>query len=171
MVNNPIQLIISDANILIDILHGGLVDILFLLPYQFAVSDILFANELRKQHAFLREKGLIVKSLNSFSVQKLGNLVQQYTKPSVNDHSALALAIQEKCILLTGDKDLRIAAAKENIEVHGTIWLMEKMIQNELLSIEKARDAFELMKAADSRLPWDDAEKMIENNSLNIKAV
>ncbi|EKD72488.1 MAG: hypothetical protein ACD_45C00662G0002 [uncultured bacterium] len=35
-------LIISDASVLIDIEHGELTSIMFSLPYQFSVPDILF---------------------------------------------------------------------------------------------------------------------------------
>ncbi len=35
-------LLISDANVLIDIENGGLTSAMFSLPYQFAVPDILF---------------------------------------------------------------------------------------------------------------------------------
>ena len=37
------------------------------------------------------------------------------------DHSALALAMQEKCPLLSGDKDLRVAANSEGVEIHDTV--------------------------------------------------
>jgi hypothetical protein len=37
------QLLISDANILIDLEEGGLLEVFFRLPYQFSVPDILFA--------------------------------------------------------------------------------------------------------------------------------
>ncbi len=35
-------LLVSDANILIDIEEGQLLDVLFQLPYQFVTSDILY---------------------------------------------------------------------------------------------------------------------------------
>lgn len=40
------QLLISDANILIDLEEGEILDIFFQLPYQFSVPDILFFEEL-----------------------------------------------------------------------------------------------------------------------------
>lgn len=45
------QLLISDANILIDLEEGELLNELFQLPYQFKVPDILFFEELEDQHA------------------------------------------------------------------------------------------------------------------------
>lgn len=53
------QLLISDANILIDLEEGELLGLLFQLPYQFSVPDILFAEELEAQHAHLPGMGLL----------------------------------------------------------------------------------------------------------------
>lgn len=105
-------LLISDANILIDMENGNLIPVIFQLPYEIAVPDILFELELRERHSHLLQAGLKVKSLNSVSVKKTEFLTQQYPRPSIMDHFALALALQERCLLLTGDKDLRVAAKK-----------------------------------------------------------
>ena len=50
-------LLISDANVLIDIEDGGLTGAMFSLPYQFAVPDILFYEELQKHHNHLLQCG------------------------------------------------------------------------------------------------------------------
>ncbi len=44
-------LLISDANILIDIEDGNLTPVIFRLPYEIAVPDILFELELRERHS------------------------------------------------------------------------------------------------------------------------
>jgi len=108
-------LLISDANILIDIEDGNLTSVLFRLPYEIAVPDILFELELRERHSYLLEAGLKVRSLTAESVKRTESLSFKYSRPSLMDHSALALAMQEKCPLLSGDKDLRIAAKSEGV--------------------------------------------------------
>ena len=89
-------------------------------------------------------------------------LHQKYIKPSVNDMLALTLAKYERCQLLTGDKALREAAKAFNVEVHGTIWLVEQMLQGEKITVDAARVAFKQMKDAGSRLPWVDVDRMLE---------
>lgn len=44
------QLLISDANILIDMDDGGLLSSLFKLPYEFVTPDVLFEEELKENH-------------------------------------------------------------------------------------------------------------------------
>ena len=63
-------LLISDANILIDIEEGNLTPVVFLLPYEIAVPDILFELELRERHSHLLEAGLKVKSLTASSLRR-----------------------------------------------------------------------------------------------------
>ncbi|MFV3328184.1 hypothetical protein ACNFG0_17185 [Pseudomonas sp. NY15372] len=58
------QLLISDANILIDLEEGELLDELFRLPYQFTVPDILFFEELEAQHGHLLRRGLSLGELS-----------------------------------------------------------------------------------------------------------
>lgn len=154
-------LLISDTNILIDIEDGNLTPLVFRLPYEIAVPDILFELELREQHNHLLEAGLKVKSLTTQSIKKTESLNYKYPRPSLTDHSALALAMQEKCPLLTGDKDLRAAAKSEGVEVHGTLWIIEKLLNEKLIKQAQARDSFDSMKAKGSRLPWGDVEKLL----------
>ena len=50
-------LLISDANILIDIEDGHLTPVVFRLPYEIAIPDILFELELRERHSQVQAKG------------------------------------------------------------------------------------------------------------------
>jgi len=53
------KLLISDANILIDMIVGGLLDDILRLDYEFGLPDVLLEYELRENHADLPEKGLL----------------------------------------------------------------------------------------------------------------
>jgi predicted nucleic acid-binding protein len=140
---------------------GNLTPAIFQLPYEIAVPDILFDLELRERHSHLLQAGLKVKSLTAESVKKTEFLIQQYQRPSMMDHSALALALQERCPLLTGDKDLRVAAKKEGVEVHGTIWIIEELLSQKIIQHPRAKDSFDAMRNKGSRLPWGDVEKLL----------
>lgn len=158
-------LVISDACVLIDIEYAELTRVMFSLTYQFAVPDILFFQELEKQHAHLSQFGLISKTMSGDLIAEAYSFHQKYMKLSVNDRLALTLAKHEGCILLTGDKALRDAAKDFNIEVHGTIWLVEQMLQKKKITVEVARIAFQSMKNSGSRLPWGEVEKLLTQRS------
>lgn len=119
------QLLISDANILIDLEEGQLIELMFQLPYQCKIPDILFVEELDAEHEHLLELGLSISELTGETMSYAVELIPRYTSASRNDCFALALAAQEQCTLLTGDKALRNAAEAELVMVRGTFWLVD----------------------------------------------
>lgn len=152
------QLLISDANILIDLEDGELITDLFKLPFQFQVPDMLFADELEADHGYLLEHGLQLGELTPASMAEVEILVKKYKQPSRYDCFALVLAKQEGCLLLTGDQNLRKAAEQEGIEVKGTLWIIEAMTTHQVISVQAARMAYKRMKQKGRRLPWELAE-------------
>ena len=163
------QLLISDANILIDMEEGGLLGEMFQLPYQFATPDILFYEELEEEHAHLPDLGLGLKEISSDSMMYATQLTSTYTRASRNDCFALALAKQEQCPLLTGDRALRIAAEREATIVKGTIWLVTQLVVHQKITTDQARVAYTQMQSNGRRLPWQLAEQALaeleqENN-------
>ncbi|MDP4527426.1 DUF3368 domain-containing protein [Alkalimonas delamerensis] len=147
-------LLISDANILIDLEEGQLLEVFFNLPYQFKVPDVLFHEELSEQHGFLIDLGLSLGELSPESMMYSFELRQKYTGPSMNDCFALALARQEQCPLLTGDIALRKAAEKEAILVQGTLWVVEQLVTHGMITVVEAQAAYDKMAKAGRRLPW-----------------
>ncbi len=156
------QLLISDANILIDMEEGGLLEAMFQLPFDFATPDILFFEELEEEHAHLPDLGLALKEVSSESMMYAMQLTGTYIQASRNDCFALALAKQEQCPLLTGDMALRKAAEKEAAIVKGTIWLVSQQVVHQQINTEQAREAYRQMQANGRRLPWTIAEKALE---------
>lgn len=161
------QLLISDANILIDMEEGGLLQAMFQLPYEFAAPDILFAEELEDEHSHLPGWGLMLKEVSSDFMMYAMQLTATYIKASRNDCFALALAKQEKCPLLTGDMALRVAAEKEATIVKVTIWLVSQLVIHKQINTDHARHAYSQMKASGRRLPWKLAETSLKELDTN----
>jgi len=157
-----VLLLISDANILMDVEVGDLVASMFSLDYQFAVPDVLYYEELEEQHAHLLDMGLQTRTLTAKSVARVEALSQTYAKPGRNDLFALALAEAEKCPLLTGDAALRQAAETEQVEVKGTVWLISEMVREQRITVAVARAALHKMRGNGRRLPWEVAEQILE---------
>lgn len=148
------QVLISDANVLIDMEDGGLLDLMFQLPYCFKVSDILFEEELSQHHPELIDKGLVVTELLSEGMSDAMRMSALYSGPSRHDCIAMALAKQEACPLLTGDRALRRAAETEAVVVMGTIWVVNQLVIHGLIDEAEAKSAYQQMEVAGSRLPW-----------------
>lgn len=156
------KLLISDANIFIDMEAGGLVEAMFSLPETFAVPDILFREELAEYNPELSGLGLQVMSLTEERVAESMRLRLVHKHPSQNDLFALALAKQESCPLLTGDRRLRKAAEQEGVELKGTLWLVERMVEEAIISVEGAAEAYEGMRREKRWLPWAEVTKQLK---------
>ena len=155
------HVLISDANILIDLEVGGIIEGMFDLPYEFITPDILFEQELRRNHAHLLNLGLRLGELTGESMMYAYELNAQNSQPSLNDAFALALAKQQNCPLLTGDLNLRKMAESEAVIVKGTLWLVEQLVIHSVISVEVALSAYDQMANHCRRLPFDMAKKRI----------
>lgn len=155
------QLLISDANILIDMEEGQLLQAMFRLPFQFQTPDLLFEDELAEQHADLPRYGLQLGTLNDVSMNRVSQLALKYKNTGRYDCMALALAQQEQCTLLTGDQNLTKAAKAEKVTTRGSLWLVEQLVIHRIISVESARHSYQRMEANGRRLPWKKAHQLL----------
>lgn len=156
-------LVVSDANVIIDMEHGKLLEAFFALPFEICVPDLLYDEELEPHLGGLPELGLKTLTLTDHSVDYVAELsARPGSGPGFYDLTALALANQEGCLLLTGDKRLRALAKVEGIEVHGTVWVVENMLENELISLDAAEPAFDRMLEHNARLPRFAINEMLD---------
>ena len=98
------MLIISDSNIFIDMEVGGLTRQMFQLPEAIGTPNILYDEELANQHSELPALGLQIMNVEEEFMKLADQWQYSYPGPTFNDLSAMALAKQEQCPLLTGDR-------------------------------------------------------------------
>lgn len=155
------SLLIGDSNIFIDMVSGGLLEHMFQLPEEFAVPDVLYIEELSERHSELPAYGLRVLDMDSSVISEAVRLRTQYHKPSQNDLFALALASRRDCPIVTGDKYLREAAEAEGVTLVGTLWLIERMIEEGIVSVDAAEAAYDRMRSDGRRLPWPEVGRQL----------
>ncbi|MEZ4268728.1 MAG: PIN domain-containing protein [Myxococcota bacterium] len=124
-----------------------------------------FYEELAGRHAHLLEHGLKLIPLGERAMLRAVEFASRYRRPSRLDLAALAAAEQQGCPLITGDKNLRAAAESERIAVYGTLWLMERLVITQIISVAQARVAYARMRDLGRRLPWDEAESRLRSLS------
>lgn len=162
------MLLISDSNILIDMAVGGLLEAMFALEERFAVPNILYEEELSQHHPELLELGLLCLTLQGEGVAEAAHLkahCRGRDAPGQNDLFALMLAKQENCPLLTGDKRLRKLARTHEaaVEIRGTLWLVQRLVETNLVTPQRAAEAYASMRLSRSRLPWRDVKKQLKS--------
>jgi predicted nucleic acid-binding protein len=155
-------LIISDANIFIDLDCAALTARMFRLGYDFATPGPLYEDELSQHHPELPALGLQVRPLEGHLIGRSVVIRQAYPGLSIYDVFALVLANHEAVPLLTGDGRLRSAARAERVEVCGTLWLMEQMFCQRLLTFDEMESAYDAMIQAQRRLPQAKIRSQLE---------
>lgn len=155
-------LLISDANVLIDMEAGEITQECFSLPYRFGIPDLLYEEEIKPDSPSFEAIGLEPMTVSSVSVEyAMGLGDRPGAQPGMNDRLALALSKEKKCPLLTGDRQLRTLAAQEGVEVKGTLWILEELIRSGRLSPERAQARLNLMRLRGRRLPWEHAAVIV----------
>jgi len=71
-------------------------------------------------------------------------------------------AAELSCPLLTGDKKLRNEAEDMGIEVHGSIWVIENLIENEFADKIVGIKLLESLKKVNLSLPHDSIDNLIK---------
>jgi hypothetical protein len=112
------------------------------LPDEILIPDVLFEEELLRftpaEKERLIQMGLQVTSIPGPGVARAQVIQRDNPALSINDCFAFVLAESNPgCILLTGDRRLRLLAETEKIEVHGLLWAIDKLHQASLATVEK----------------------------------
>lgn len=136
------QYISSDTNVWIDFVTIQKTEIPFRLPYTYIMSKDAVEDELLSPQGLGQELvsyGLVPVNITIdefFLAEQYGYM---YTKLSVYDRIALAIAKSRKITLLTGDGALRKAARKESVPVMGTLGILDQLWKQQLITTDEIK--------------------------------
>jgi predicted nucleic acid-binding protein len=150
---------VVDTCVCVDLWHGRLLAHLHFPNLNWLLPDVV-ASELKKPAASLfAAAGMAVTPAVPEEVDEVIRLRTLHRKTSLPDLFALAMAKRRGAVLLSGDRDLRVAAEREGVSVHGTLWVLDGMELG--LSPALLRAALEAMVKAGARLPADEVEQRL----------
>jgi predicted nucleic acid-binding protein len=157
------MLVISDANIFIDLERVGLLIEFSKLDMGIATSDFVF-NELNEKQQ------LLVKSLDieiyRLEADELMNFFIEYqalgrVKISHQDYSIYYFAKRYDATLLSNDKALRKFSNQKSVDVKGIFYILDMIIQNSKLSKDDLKKSISLL-LDNHWLPKDEIHKRLE---------
>ena len=160
MVDYPLRCVV-DTSLLIDLYIGKIMVDFFKLPFDFVAPDVIVSELHEPNGKQLMELGLQDRELTGDQILEVILLRKQYRQPSVNDLFALVLARILEATLLTNDGNLRKVAQHEGILTHGTLWVLDEMVQIKIIPPFQAIDALSAMRERGSRFPQDECDKRI----------
>ena len=144
---------ILDTNICVDLFNGNLLESVLKLPDSFLLPDVILEELKEPGGNYLISLGYKSLQLQPEVVQIVFQYASRYTKPSRTDLFALVAAKISNATLLTGDENLRKAADKEEVEVHGLLWLLDKLFDAKLVLGQQLSDALDVIVEKGAWLP------------------
>lgn len=129
------------------------------LPFDFVTPDIVLAEHSNPTPDEVLRAGVRVEELSGKLVQQAADLAPRNRRLSVQDCFAFVLARHYGCLLITGDGRLRTLAEQQATECHGTLWVMDLMVEQGKLSPASADTALEAILMKNARLPASECEE------------
>lgn len=161
MVSIP-QPCVVDANVLIDLYLSELLRELFHLPLDLVAPDVVIAELLQPDAKEVLAYGLRQAELSGQQVEEVAFLRAQYRRLSASDLSAFVLARSLNGMLLTNEGPLRKLAQQEGLPVHGTLWLLDWMVESDVIPPGQAAEALKRMLSCGSRFPRAECKKRFQ---------
>lgn len=159
-------LTITDANIFIDLFELELTSFLFQLNLTVHTTrEVLLEcdpENLTKLEEYAQNELLKIHILSDLIWEEMETL--NFNKGlSDPDRSILYVAFEKKGMVLTGDNLVRKWCVRNNLEVHGILWVLNEFAENELIDFETAILKLEYLMKVNSWLPMKACEELLEN--------
>ena len=161
------RIVISDANVIFDLLSVQLLEVFFALPCEICTTDLVISEIERPEQQQIIQKFIKSKRLGvaTFDFDEFSEilLLQSTSKnnTSIADCSVWYYAKKVDGRLLTGDGKLRSAAEKDNVKVSGILYLFDNFVEYGLLSPLEAAENLEALVNLNMRLPKAECEVRI----------
>lgn len=160
------NVVVKDANILIDFANGSLFEHWFRLGYEtwttdLVLSQVQYEHQWREVEPYVRPGALNVRQITrEMLTEILSEPWQRRVGPE--DASAVYLARELNGVLLTGDRLLRKQGDLLRIEVHGVLWVLDKFVTLDILSRGHAAQKLQMIQEQGSILPSIECEKLLK---------
>jgi len=163
------QIVINDTNVFIDLYSVGLLEEFFSLPWEIYTTELVMLELLRegqnKAVDHYRDIGrLHIPTLYAKDMHTIVEMhihFQGKTNVSVADCSVWYYAKQNNYIILTGDRKLRKASVLDGVEVHGILYVFDKLVETRIISPADAIQKLTLLHRINPRLPNDAIEERL----------
>jgi len=157
---------ITDVSVLFDLFNVGVLPEFFGLDIEiyttdFIYNEILQSEEKNEFELFVRSGQLKIIFVEDDEQETISNMDLTYSIRSIADKTALYKAIQLECILLTCDDKLKKEAIKQNLEVHGSIWIIDQLLENDKIDTKRATEVIESLKTTNAWLPVDELDRRL----------
>jgi predicted nucleic acid-binding protein len=157
---------ITDVSVLFDLFNVRILPEFFGLDIEiyttdFIYNEILQSDEKNEFELFVRSGQLKIIVVEDDEQETILNMKLTYANRSIADKTALYKAKQLECILLTCDDKLKKEAIKQKLEVHGSIWIIDQLVENDKIDTKRTIEVIESLKTTNAWLPVDELDRRL----------
>jgi len=131
------KIVVKDANVFIDLELAGLLDAWLELPFltitSSLVEDELISGDHQEALSYIRSHRIEAMTIDAVDFLLLKETYED-SGLSDTDVSVIYLAERLDAIVLTGDGRLRHLSEVRQLEVHGTLWIFDQLVEAEIMS-------------------------------------
>lgn len=161
------KLVISDTNILLDLISVDMLEVFFSMPCDFSTTDFVISEivqpaQIKAIKKFTKSKKLDVVSFGFEEISEINDIHTNNTNnASIADCSVWYYAKKTGGRLLTGDGKLRKSAEADNVKVSGILYIFDNLVEYGILEKADAANLLEKLMQINMRLPKSECEKRI----------
>lgn len=163
------QIVVSDTNVFIDLIDADLLDVFFQLPWEIHTTDAVIL-ELKRQfqlelvNKYIQMERMKVVTFEAATIMQIARLCSTQkgkSNVSMTDCTVWYYAKENGYKILTGDRQLRNAALKDGVEVHGVLYIFDKLVENSIIPEFYAAKQLRVLFSLNPRLPKDEIDKRL----------
>jgi rRNA-processing protein FCF1 len=163
-VSAKVEIVIKDACILFDLIDLSLLPSFYQLPLVVVTTPQVLA-EITDEAQFT-EINTYVESgqlqIDSFGLlETITSIID--TKPglSFTDASVIEVAIRRDAVILSSDKSLRNESTRRGIIVHGLLWVLEELFNQDIITLNALVEKLEAYPNVNKRAPKIEIENLL----------
>jgi len=161
---NKHEIVIQDTCILFDLVDLGLLKDFFQLDFvvyttPYVIEEILTENH-KKEITFYQNNGQLSVDSNG-TLEAITTIFNEFEELSFADSSVLELAIRRDAVLFSADGSLRRISRRKKVIVRGTLWIIEKLYEEKLITLGVAIERLENYIDINARAPIKEINKLI----------
>ena len=165
-------IVISDANILFDLLSTELMDAFCRLPYDkwtsdFILQEIKDPSQKEIINNTIASNDLFIKNFTFEEIIAIKDFQVINKHLSISDCSVWHMAKKMDARLLSGDRKLRIAAEADGIKVSGILFVFDELIAHEVIDSQTAASKLIYLMSVNNRLPKADCDERLKEWSTS----
>lgn len=152
------QILVKDACIIIDLIELDLLRTFLSMDYEVITTSAVvleITDETQNSQLLACITDKLINTDDIGSLKDIINLQEKYKGLSYADATVLEVAKRKNAIILSADKLLRKAGIKEKSIVHGTLWIIETLHYNRIITLDTATEKIKILIQINKRISSD----------------